>query len=138
MSTAVRSKVKGRSQALTDGVRVQVESHFLPLHSSPERDIYKFIYFVTIINERPRSVQLIDRHWVITDATGHVEEVEGPGVIGETPLISPGRSHFYHSFCVLNTPFGVMSGRYGMIDMEGERFFAEIARFNLLTPDAIH
>ena len=138
MSTVTRSKIKGRSQALTEGVRVQVESHFLPLHSAPDRDIYKFIYFVTIINERSRAVQLIDRHWVITDAMGHVEEVRGPGVVGETPLIGPGSSHFYHSFCVLHTPFGQMSGSYGMVSMEGDRFSAEVASFNLLTPDALH
>ena len=138
MSTSANRKIKGQSNVLTDGVRVQVESHFLPLHSVPENNLYKFIYFVTIINERAQAVQLLDRRWVITDALYHVEEVRGPGVIGETPLIGPGRSHFYHSFCVLKTPFGHMEGHYGMIDMDGMRFTVDVGRFNLLTPDAIH
>ena len=137
MSAAAR-RVRGRSDVLTHGIRVQVESNFLPLHSKPEHGIYKFIYFVTIINERRQAVQLLDRHWVIKDAMGHAEEVKGPGVIGETPLISPGGSHFYHSFCVLNTSYGSMNGHYGMINMEGERFKVKVGMFNLLTPEAIH
>lgn len=129
---------RGRSNIVTSEVRVQVESQYLPQHSKPELDRYLFTYVVKITNEGPRPVQLLDRHWIITDAEGYVEEVEGPGVIGETPLISPGSSHQYRSFCPLNTPFGMMEGSYGMIDMEGNRFRVTVGLFTMATPEAIN
>ena len=163
MGTTAR-RVRGRSNLVTDGVRVQVESTFLPLHSRPEYDIYQFVYRVTIVNERRRPVQLLDRCWSITNAMGQIVETMnerrrpvplfrrywtlsdtvGPteekkrDLVADTPLISPGRTHAYDRFCVLNTAFGSMSGHYEMMNMEGERFQVQVGMFNLLMPEAIH
>ena len=115
MTATTQNKIRGKSEAVTGDVRVNVESMYLRRHSQPEQDKYVFIYVVKITNEGHKTVQLLDRHWVITDAYGRVEEVSGPGVIGETPRLAPGQAHTYHSFCPLSTPFGTMSGYYGMV-----------------------
>ena len=130
--------MRGHSNVLSSGVRVVVESLYLEQHSKPERDRYLFVYLVKITNEGPRPVQLLDRHWVITDAYGHTEEVRGPGVIGETPLLAPKSSHTYRSFCPLSTPWGAMEGSYGMVDMEGEHFRVTVGRFDLISPEVVH
>ena len=84
------------------------------------------------------TAQLISRHWVITDATGHVEEVRGPGVVGEQPVLAPGQSFEYTSGCPLSTPFGSMHGTYQMVAANDERFDAEIAPFTLSEPHALN
>jgi ApaG protein len=120
--------------ATTDGVRVSVESAFLPEHSAPEDDRYAFAYFITISNEGTTRVQLKRRHWIITDGNGKVEEVEGPGVVGEQPTLDPGDSHRYTSGAVLATPVGTMEGTYEMHEAGGRVFQAEIPRFSLQMP----
>lgn len=120
--------------ATTEGVRVSVETRFLPDHSDPEDDRYAFAYDITISNEGTRRVQLRRRHWIITDGNGKVEEVEGPGVVGEQPVLDPGESHSYTSGAVLATPVGTMEGTYEMHESGGRVFQAEIPRFSLRVP----
>ena len=120
--------------ALTEGVRVSVESMYLPDRSAPDEDRYAFAYVVTIANEGGIRVQLRRRHWIITDGNGKVEEVEGPGVVGEQPILEPGTSHRYTSGAVLVTPVGTMEGTYEMHEPSGRVFKANIPRFPLQMP----
>jgi ApaG protein len=120
--------------AITEGVRVTVESRFLQEHSAADEDRYAFAYFITIANEGSTRVQLKRRHWIITDGNGKVEEVEGPGVVGEQPVLAPGESHRYTSGSVLATPVGTMEGTYEMHEADGRIFQAEIPRFSLQMP----
>ena len=124
------------SEATTLGVRVLVESRFSAEHSQPGQ--WFFLYTITISNEGPETVQLVSRHWIIRDASGRVEEVRGPGVVGEQPVLENGDSYEYTSGCPLPTPFGSMRGSYQMISANGEHFDAEIAEFVLREPGAIH
>jgi ApaG protein len=119
------------SEALTRGIRVVVASTYLVERSDPTEGEWYFAYHVTISNESERTVQLISRHWIITDADGHVDEVRGPGVIGEQPVLAPGARHEYTSYCPLGTPFGTMHGTYRMITPDGMAFDVEIAPFAL-------
>ena len=122
---------------VTAGVRVTVESTYLEEHSSPDENRYAFAYFVTISNEGAPRVQLRRRHWIITDGNGKVEEVEGPGVVGEQPVLGPGDTHRYTSGAVIGTPVGTMEGTYEMHDAEGGVFKADIPRFSLRMPGII-
>ena len=125
------------SEAITRGIRVRVRPRYLPDHSNPpERWI--FTYAVEISNVGEETVQLLSRHWVITDAHGHVEEVHGPGVVGAKPLLAPGESFEYTSFCPLPTAYGTMHGSYQMITSDGETFDAEVAAFHMSTPYAVN
>jgi ApaG protein len=126
------------SEAVTRGVRVRVRSRYVPERSRPADKRWLFAYTVQIVNESELPVQLISRHWIITDAKGHVEEVRGPGVIGEQPRLAPGEQHEYTSFCPLETSFGTMHGSYQMVAESGEQFDAEIAPFSLSEPYAIN
>jgi len=126
------------SEATTNGIRIQVQSTYIPERSQPEQSQWFFAYNVRIANEGKESTQLISRHWVITDANGHVEEVKGPGVVGKQPILAPGDSFEYTSFCPLPTPFGTMHGSYEMLTSSGKRFAAEIAQFSLAEPHAIN
>ena len=126
------------SEALTEGVRVQVRARYSPEHSSPPTSRWFFLYTITISNESAETVQLLNRHWTIVDATGHAEEVHGPGVVGEQPVIQPGQRFEYTSGCPLPTPFGSMAGTYEMIRRNGTRFEAEVALFQLIQPGSIH
>jgi ApaG protein len=122
------------STAMTDGIRVRVQSQYLADQSSPRDDRYVFAYTITISNEGARTAQLRTRHWVITDARGVVEEVRGDGVVGEQPRLSPGQSFQYTSGCVLTTPVGTMHGTYRMWCDDGSYFDAVIAPFSLASP----
>ena len=126
------------STALTRGVRIEVRPEFLPSQSEPKQGLWMFGYHVRISNEGRESVQLLSRHWIITDATGRVEEVRGPGVIGEQPVILPGRSFEYRSGCPLPTAMGTMHGTYQMVTAKGERFDAVVAPFTLAEPYSIN
>ncbi|KAG2451938.1 hypothetical protein HYH02_003712 [Chlamydomonas schloesseri] len=109
------------STAVTHGVRVQVQSFFLPTKSSPSQGRYMFAYHITITNDNTASgaiVQLRNRHWVIMDGRGKTEEVRGPGVVGEQPILLPGKSYEYTSGCALTTPQGSMEGEYGMVVLD--------------------
>ena len=125
------------SEALTRGVRVEVAAQYSPDHSRPGNRWF-FLYTITITNEGEETLQLVSRHWVITDGAGKVEEVRGLGVVGEQPVLDPGDSYQYTSGCPLPTPFGTMEGSYQMVTGSGERFEADIAQFFLREPGAIH
>lgn len=122
------------SSALTDGIRVRVQSHYLSEQSSPRDDRYVFAYTITISNEAGYTAQLRTRHWIITDGRGSVEEVKGDGVVGEQPRLSPGQSFQYTSGCVLTTPIGTMQGTYRFWKDDGSYFDAAIAPFSLASP----
>ena len=123
-------------EAQTQGVKVRVAPTYLPERSDPDGELYVWAYRVEIENEGAGTVQLVDRHWIITDAYGHVEEVTGPGVVGEQPVLQPGDTYAYTSGCPLNTPSGTMVGTYGMVAPDGERFEAAIPAFSLHLPGA--
>lgn len=126
------------SQAVTKGVRVEVTARYSPERSAPDLDRWEFPYTVTISNEGPDTVQLISRHWIISDASDRVEEVKGLGVVGRQPVLKPGEAYEYTSLCRLNTPFGSMHGSYQMVTAGGERFDATIAPFGLSAPFTVH
>jgi ApaG protein len=118
-------------------VRITAVSQFVPDHSDPKNGRYFFAYRITIENRGAESVQLISRHWVITDANHKVEEVSGDGVIGEQPLIAPGKAYSYTSFCPLRTEFGTMHGEFRMRGESGE-FDAEIPQFILSCDNTVN
>ena len=126
------------SEALTRGIRVHVASEYAPDRSQPCKNQWFFLYTVTITNEGMDTIQLLTRHWVITDGTGHIEEVRGPGVVGKQPTLRPGQSFEYTSGCELGTPFGVMEGSYQMVSEAGDRFDVRIAPFTLSEPYTVH
>jgi len=126
------------SDATTRGVRVQVESRYVAERSSPQQGYYFFAYRIRISNAGEEQVQLVSRRWTITDAHGHVEQVAGPGVVGEQPVLPPGQSFEYTSFCPLPTPIGSMQGTYQMVTASGVQFDAEIAPFSLAVPTALN
>lgn len=126
------------SEACTHGVRVQVRARYSPEHSAPQRSEWFFLYTIRIANESPEVVQLLTRHWIITDATGHVEEVRGPGVVGVQPRLQPGEEFEYTSGCPLQTPFGSMEGSFQMVTGSDTGFDAVVARFELREPGAVH
>ena len=121
----------GRYEAVTDGVTVRVTPTFLAQQSDPDNRRWVWAYSVEIENNRPDPVQLVARHWTITDAMGRTEEVRGPGVVGEQPVIEPGSSYSYASGCPLSTPSGAMVGDYSMADGEGLMFVVAIPAFSL-------
>jgi ApaG protein len=124
----------GSSEAVTEGIRVEVSPEFIPEQSSPAENKFVFAYKVVITNESTSKVKLLSRHWVIINADGDREDVEGPGVVGYTPELEPGESFEYTSFCPMNTSWGTMEGTYQMVKENGEPFDADIARFYLFDP----
>lgn len=126
------------SDAITRGIRVAVESEYRSADSEPEEAVYVFAYHVRISNHGTEPVQLLNRHWIITDADGHKEEVRGPGVVGQQPIIQPGETFTYSSFCPLRTPVGSMQGSYRMVTTNNESFDAIIAPFTLAQPGQLH
>src|SRR5712691_4311009 len=119
------------SEAVTNHIRVEVLSKYSPESSRPLQDEWVFQYTVRITNQGRETVQLLSRHWIITDGLDHVEEVKGPGVIGEQPVLAPGESFKYSSWCPLKTPTGTMRGTYQMAGKGGKLFDIEIAPFGL-------
>lgn len=126
------------SEAVTRGIRISVQSAYVPERSDPDSDQWFFIYTVRISNEGEDIAQLVSRHWIITDANGHVHEVRGPGVVGEQPVLKPGDAFEYTSACPLETSFGTMHGTYQMVIRNGDGFDADIAAFSLGEPHAIN
>ena len=120
--------------AETEGVLVKVQPSYLAGQSDPDAGRWVWAYQVEIVNLGVSTIQLMSRRWTITDARGHVEEVVGPGVIGEQPVIAPGDSYSYASGCPLPTPSGSMVGSYSMTDAEGRMFEAAIPAFSLDVP----
>ena len=126
------------SDTTTRGVRVEVRTAYVPERSSPRDAHYFFAYRIRISNVGEETVQLVSRHWVITDGRGEVEHVHGPGVVGEQPVLEPGETFEYTSFCPLPTPIGSMHGTYQMVTAGGSAFDAEIAPFPLAVPTAVN
>jgi ApaG protein len=126
------------SIAVTEGIRVSVKSEYLADQSVPASKRYVFAYTVRIENEGSEPAQLRTRHWIITDGAGKVEEVRGPGVVGQTPYLRPGERFEYTSGCVLQTPRGDMRGTYQMHRPDGREFDAIIARFVLALPHSLN
>lgn len=121
----------GHSDCITEGIRVQVGATFLPLQSAPELGRYYFAYRVIITNTGDRSARLLSRLWRITDAENVVREVQGPGVVGEHPLLQPGERFEYMSGSPLTTSWGTMEGHFLWEREDGEPFQVEIGRFFL-------
>ncbi|KQN01607.1 Co2+/Mg2+ efflux protein ApaG [Sphingomonas sp. Leaf230] len=124
--------------ATTDGVTVRVSVSYLPEQSEPERDRWFWAYHIRLENEGTETVQLLTRHWVITDGRGARHSVEGEGVVGEQPVIEPGASFDYVSGCPLATPSGAMQGSYQMVREDGAVFAVEIPRFSLFAPAVLN
>ncbi len=124
------------SETVTRGVRIRTRPFFVPDQSNPEANRYFFAYQITIANDSELPVQLLSRHWIIIDGDGEREDVKGPGVVGETPVIQPGKSYTYTSACPLPTSWGTMEGTYQMRDANGETFNAAISRFVLAMESA--
>jgi ApaG protein len=121
-------------EAVTKGIRVRVKPEYLEEESTPADSRYVWAYTIDIINEGSETVQLKTRLWRITDASGRTEEVRGPGVVGETPVLEPGESFQYTSGCPLTTPSGIMVGTYQMTTQAGGRIDVAIPAFSLDSP----
>ncbi len=119
-------------------IEVSVRSDYLPDQSQPGDERYVFAYTVTIRNSGLEAARLLNRHWIIADANGKVQEVRGEGVVGEQPHLKPGESYRYTSGTVLETPVGSMHGSYEMLADDGTRFDASIHPFSLATPTSLH
>lgn len=126
------------SDTTTRGIRIQVRSFYDEERSSPEENYYFFSYQVRISNVGHETAQLVSREWLITDGNGDTQRVQGPGVVGEQPVLAPGEAFEYTSFCPLPTAVGAMHGTYRMVLENGESFEAEIAPFSLAVPHAVN
>jgi ApaG protein len=132
------SELAPMSEAVTENIRVEVLSRYSAENSRPLEDNWVFQYTVRITNQGPETVQLISRHWIITDGSQRTEEVKGPGVVGEQPVLAPGESFQYSSWCPLKTPTGNMRGTYQMARASGDEFDIEIAPFALKARYAVN
>ena len=119
-------------------IGIDVATHYLDEESSPEDSRYVFAYTIRIHNRGTQPAQLLKRHWIVTDADGHVEEVHGEGVVGEQPRLEPGDGFEYSSGVVLATSLGTMHGSYDLLADDGTRFRADIPAFTLSTPRTLH
>ena len=134
----LRSEPAPMSEAVTNHIRVEVLSRYAPENSHPLEEQWVFQYTVRITNQGTETVQLVSRHWIITDGVDHIEEVKGPGVVGEQPVLAPGESFKYSSWCPLKTPTGMMRGTYQMARPNGGQFDIEIAPFALKARYTVH
>lgn len=121
---------------VTHGIRIRVTPEYSDDQSTPDESYFFWIYTIEISNESERTVQLKTRVWRITDANGKTDEIRGPGVVGQTPVIPPGQSFTYSSGCPLSTPSGIMVGSYQMTDEAGVLFDVAIPAFSLDSPYA--
>ena len=126
------------SDAVTKSIRVEVLSRYSPENSRPPQREWVFQYTVRITNQGAETVQLLSRHWIITDMLGNIKEVEGPGVVGQQPVLRPGESYKYSSWCPLRTPVGMMHGTYQILGADSSHFDIEIAPFALRAPQIVH
>lgn len=126
------------SESVTQGIRVHTRGFYVPERSNPADSYFFFAYTIRISNEGRETAQLLSRHWIISGPDGPIGEVRGDGVVGEQPVLEPGQSFEYTSFCPLETPFGTMEGHYNMVSADGSRFQAKIAPFGLATPGALN
>lgn len=127
------------TDTLTRGIRVRVRPRHLAEQSEPARQHWLFAYHITVVNEGRDTVQLMSRHWVITNGEGKVEEVRGAGVVGQQPVLKPGEEFQYTSGCPLDTPVGTMHGEFTLVNVaSGESFEAKIEPFRLAVPSALN
>lgn len=126
------------SDAVTNGIRVEVISRHSAENSRPSQGDWVFEYTVRVTNQGSDTVQLISRHWIITDGLDHTEEIRGLGVVGKQPVLEPGESFKYSSWCPLRTPTGMMRGTYQMISDGGKKFDIAIAPFALKARYLVH
>jgi ApaG protein len=133
-----RSELGPISEAVTHSVSVEVLSQYSADNSHPLQGDWVFQYTVRITNKGAETVQLISRHWIITDAAEETSEVKGLGVVGEQPVLAPGESFQYSSWCPLKTPTGTMRGTYQMVRANGDQFDVEIAPFALKARYTVH
>lgn len=117
---------------------ITAKTAYLDEHSQPDKSRFAFAYTITIENNSDQAAQLLSRHWIITDTNSHIQEVEGPGVIGQQPRILPGESYTYSSGAVIETQAGTMEGSYEMQTDTGERFQVPIPAFALTRPQSLH
>ena len=125
-------------ETITEGIQVQVESFDLDAHSNPEDNRYVFAYHIKIKNLSQRKVQLMRRHWIITDSGGEINEVHGEGVVGDQPILAPDEEYEYTSGSHLKSPVGTMQGTYQMEATDGEEFEVTIPCFTLAVPGMIN
>lgn len=121
--------------ATTQNIQVEVAPAYVPERSAPEHNQYFYSYKIRITNHGDFACRVIHRHWKIKDGNGKVYEVQGSGVVGEQPMLAPGESYEYTSFCPLHSPFGNMRGKYQMIDQFGNRFWIEVPVFFFRKPE---
>jgi len=119
-------------------LQVEVKSEYLAEHSEPEMERFVFAYHIKITNTGNMATKLVSRHWLITDGNEQIEEVKGPGVVGEQPEIEPQESYEYTSGAILKTPIGTMQGSYQMLAADGVRFEAPIPTFALAVKEQLH
>ena len=119
-------------------IRIKVATSYVDDQSEPDADRYVFAYTITITNSGNVPATLRSRHWIITDANGKVQEVNGDGVVGEQPHLDPGERFRYSSGAVLETPVGAMQGLYRMESDTGASFDAPIEAFTLAVPGLLH
>jgi ApaG protein len=131
-------RLSTNSSAETNGILVEVQSRYVEDESLPMTRRFVFEYTITITNSGSEAVQLRSRRWIITDGLGNVEEVEGPGVVGEQPVLSPGEGFRYTSGAILPTERGTMHGTYQMHRADGAQFDATIAPFLLERPHSLN
>lgn len=126
-------------QQVTRGIKISVKTRFEGTFYRDYKMHFAFAYIITIENQSKDAVQLTDRHWSIKDSLSRIEHVDGEGVIGQKPILKPGESHTYQSGCLLNSPFGNMSGHYTMINFSTARQFSVIIPcFKLSAPFALN
>ena len=130
--------IDSSSKTLSNTVSIDVRTRYLLEQSSPANSRYVYSYTITISNRGDEPVQLISRHWIIADQTHGVKEVKGPGVVGEQPVIPPGKSYTYTSGVVMESQVGTMSGSYQMQTLSGEEFEAPVPTFALLQPNMLN
>jgi ApaG protein len=123
-----------RYEKSTEGIRVEVRPRFSLADSDPADGTFVFSYTISMANEGKSTAQLLFRHWLIHDSTGDDSTVDGEGVVGEQPVLEPGQSHVYRSYCVLRSPVGYMEGHYTFVRQDGERFRVDVPRFHLNGP----
>ncbi len=124
------------SETITRNIQVSVETEYAAGRSNPAQSQWFFLYTIRLTNQGRETVQLLSRHWIITDALGDVKEVKGPGVVGKKPVLEPGETFEYTSGCELTTPFGTMRGTYQMVTLDDKReaFDINIPAFTLTEP----
>lgn len=123
---------------ISEAIDIRVVTQYIEEQSEPDDEQFVFAYTITITNRGLEAARLLDRYWKITDGNNDITEVRGDGVVGEQPMIESGESYRYTSGTVMKTAVGMMEGHYGMRSVSGEEFKAAIARFSLVSPNALH